>query len=280
MKNLNSRLPTLSSLFYSALIFTILLTLSSCFGSKPVSYFSNGNLDSLESAEIKIPDQIIQKGDLLSITVYSDNPEATAIFNQAGVAASASSSTTPTKSLGIQPAAGSTGGGYLVDNAGYIRMHSIGLIHTDGLTKDQLSDTITSKLMTLGVLTNPYCVIRYSNFKITVLGEVKSPGVFTVSGEKASILEAMGLAGDISDYGLKGRVLLIREVNGRRTYSRVDLLDPNIFTSPNFYLRQNDVLLVEADRRKPTALDQQTLSYITVAATVVSSIAILITLFQ
>jgi len=280
MKNLNSRSTPASSILHAAFILSILLTLSSCFGSKPVSYFSNGHLDSLKSEEIKIPDQIIQKGDLLSITIYSDNPEATAIFNQAGVAATASATTTPTKTLGIQPPSSSSGGGYLVDNSGNIRLHAIGEIHAEGMTKDQLGAAITGKLMAINVLSNPYCVIRYSNFKITVLGEVKNPGVFTVSGEKASILEAMGLAGDISDYGLKGRVLLIREINGRRTYARVDLLDPNIFASPNFYLRQNDVLLVEADKRKPTALDQQTLSYIAVGATVVSSIAILITLFQ
>jgi polysaccharide export outer membrane protein len=123
-------------------------------------------------------------------------------------------------------------------------------------------------------------VVRFNNFKVTVLGEVRSPGVFTVPGEQASVLEALGLAGDISEYGKKDKVMLIRESQGKRTYAILDLLDPAVFSSPNFYLRQNDVLVVEPDSRKPTAADIQTLQYITVAASVVSSIAILITLFR
>jgi polysaccharide export outer membrane protein len=98
--------------------------------------------------------------------------------------------------------------------------------------------------------------------------------------EKASILEAIGLAGDITDYGLKDKVLLIREDQGKRSYHRINLLDPNIFASPFFYLKQNDVVLIESDQRKPTALDLQTLQYVTVAATLASTAAILITLFR
>jgi polysaccharide export outer membrane protein len=159
-------------------------------------------------------------------------------------------------------------------------MHQLGGIKAEGLTKERLSTYITSQLNTLGVLQNPYCVIRHSNFKVTVLGEVKSPGVFTLPGEKASILDALGLAGDINDYGLKGKVILIRESEGKRTYGEINLLDPATLQAELFYLRQNDVILVQADKRKPTAFDLQTLQYVTIGATVVSSIAILLTLFK
>lgn len=265
--------------------FTFLLVLSvalaSCFGSKPVSYF-NGNLDTTKVDLVNIPDQIIQKGDLLSITIYSDNPEATAIYNQAGgTPAPAPATAGVSRSITTNIAGNSNASsGYLVDNQGNIRMHQLGVIKAEGLTKEKLSAYITDKLNTLGVLQNPYCVIRHSNFKVTVLGEVKSPGVFTLPGEKASILEALGLAGDINDYGLKGKVILIRESEGKRTYSEVNLLDPATLQAEFFYLRQNDVILVQADKRKPTALDLQTLQYITVGATIVSSIAILLTLFK
>jgi polysaccharide export outer membrane protein len=104
--------------------------------------------------------------------------------------------------------------------------------------------------------------------------------VFTLAGEKTSVLEAMGMAGDITDYGQKDRVTLIREVDGQRMFYKINLLDPQVMNSPQFYLRQNDVLLVQADKKKPTARDIQTLSYITVGATVVSSLAIFITLFK
>lgn len=261
------------------LVITIVMT--SCFGSKPVSYFSNGVLDTTRVDKINLPDPTIQKGDILNIIVYSDNPEATAIYNQAGGSQSVSNiSTSIAKSPTSSGQANTNTAGYLVDNDGNIRMHALGVLHVEGLTKQQLSDTIVKKLNELGVLTNPYCVIRFSNFKVSVLGEVKNPGVFTLQGEKTSILEVMGMAGDISDYGLKDRVILIREVNGNRTYRQLNLLDPNVMSSPDFYLRQNDVVLVQADKKKPTAMDTQTLAYITVGAALISSVAILINLFK
>jgi len=259
----------------------LMAALSSCFGSKPVAYFTDSIIDTSAVQHMEVPDQVIQKGDLLTIMIFSDNPEATAIYNQAGGAAiPASSSVGVSKSVSPAQAGGSTGTGYLVDNNGKIRLHAIGEVKAEGLTKDQLTDVVIGRLKDLGVLTNPYAVVRFSNFKITILGEVRSPGVFTLPSEKANILEAIGLAGDITDYGLKGKVLLIREDQGKRSYHRINLLDPAVFASPYFYLRQNDVVLVEPDQRKPTALDLQTLQYITVAATLASTAAILITLFR
>ncbi len=112
------------------------------------------------------------------------------------------------------------------------------------------------------------------------MGEVAAPGVFTIPTEKASVLEALGLAGDITMYGRKDVVMLIRENQGKRTFYNLNLTDPAIFSSPNFYLRQNDVLIVQADKRKSTPADQQTMMYTTLAFTAVSTIAILITLFR
>lgn len=263
-----------------ALLIAVTVIMTGCFGSKPVSYFENGVLDTNRIDKLAIPDQTIQKGDILNIIVYSDNPEATSIYNQAGGSQVVSSMATAS-SKGISPTNSSnTGGGYLVDNEGNIIMHAIGVLHAEGKTKNQLAAEIVGKLNKLAVLSNPYCVIRFSNFKISVLGEVRNPGVFTLAGEKTSVLEAMGMAGDITDYGQKDRVTLIREVDGQRMFYKINLLDPQVMNSPQFYLRQNDVLLVQADKKKPTAMDIQTLSYITVGATVVSSLAILITLFK
>lgn len=258
----------------------IVLVMSSCFGSKPIAYFSKGLIDTSKVRQFELPDHVIQKGDLLSITIYSDNPEATAIFNQAG-----NSSSAPVTNVGVSksvaaPASSNGGSNYLVDNDGNIRMHSIGVVKAEGKTKEQLSSNILKHLSDLGVLTNPYCVIRFSNYKVTVLGEVKNPGVFTLPGEKASILEAVGLAGDITDYGLKDRVLLIRENQGQREFHQINLLDPNVLSSRFFYLQQNDVLYVEPDKRKPTSFDQQSLQYILVGTTLVSTAVILITLFK
>jgi polysaccharide biosynthesis/export protein len=265
-------------IFSSILLLLFIIYLPSCIGSKPIPYFSGGKIDTNQVQNIKIPDQVIQKGDMMSITIYSDNAEATAIFNQAGGMGTNVQSPMGAKGNAVNTVSQATG--YLVDNNGNIRLHAIGIIQVEGLTRQQLETLITDKLNSLGVLSNPYCIIRFNNFKITILGEVRSPGVFTIPTEKASVLEAIGMAGDITDYGLKDQVLLIRENHGTRSYSNINLLDPLVFSSPNFYLRQNDVLVVPPDKRKPTAADIQTLTLITVGATVVSSIAILLTLFK
>jgi len=270
--------------YFTQIIFSVLFlssTLSSCFSSKPVAYF-NGNIDTSLVQNIKIPEQLIQIGDLLSITIYSDNPEATAIYNQAGGASAA-----PSQAAGVSKsvttniaAPGGGSSGYLVDLDGNIRLHALGNIRVEGLTKDQLNNLINEKLKQLGVLTNPYVVIRFNNFKVTVLGEVRTPGVYTLPGEKASVLEALGLAGDINDFGIKNNVILVRENQNKRTYARLDLTDPSIFMSPNFYIRQNDLLIVFPDAEKPTAKDQRNMQYITLSLAIISTAAVLITLFR
>jgi polysaccharide export outer membrane protein len=263
-------------------LLSLALLLNSCFGSKPVSYFQDGTIDSSVVQQVRIPEPVIQKGDILGITVFSDNPEATAIYNQAGGATLA-----PNNAAGVSRAVNVTASaqvagasGYLVDDQGNIFMHAIGSIHAEGLTKQQLNAEILGRLTKMGALTNPYCVIRFNNFKVTVLGEVKSPGVYTLPGEKASVLEAIGLAGDISDYGLKDRVLLVRENQGKRSYHQINLRDPQIFTSDYFYLKQNDLLVVDMDKKKPTAQDIQSLQYITIAVSIVSVAAVVISLFR
>lgn len=272
-KFLSHKLGILSQVMILALLF------ASCAGSKPVPYFSGGVIDTTQLQSFTIPEQRIQKGDILTITILSDNPEATAIYNQAGGAVSAGKTNVAgEKGLGGAPVTAPNG--YLVDNNGNIRLHAIGLLQVEGLTRLELENLIMSKITQLGVLSNPYCLIRFSNFKITILGEVKSPGVFTIPTEKASVLEAIGMAGDFTDYGLKDQVLLIRETSGKRAYININLTDPNIFTSPNFYLQQNDVLVVKPDTKKPTASDQLRLQYITLGLAVVSTAAIVITLFQ
>lgn len=264
----------------SAIAVIAIIFFSSCVGSKPVQYF-NGALDTTTLQTVNLPDPIIQIGDLLSITIFSDNPEATALYNQAGINSAPVQSATATvsKTVNANTNAAGTTNGYLVDKNGNIRLHAIGLVKAAGLTKEQLMDTITSRLLPLQVLSNPYTVVRFSNFRVTVLGEVRTPGVFSIPGEKASLLEALGLAGDITDYGIKEKILLIREYDGKRTYHNINLTDPSVFTSEYFYLRQNDIVVVQPDSKKPTAQDQKNLQYITVGAAVVSSIAIFLTLF-
>ena len=263
-------------------ILAVMLMLGACTRYHQPAYFEKGALDSTMNRQYEVPEAVIQRGDLLGITIYSDNPAATAIFNQAGLGNSV-----PVPSDGVSasvksasPANGSSGPSYLVDQRGQIRLHAIGKLSVEGMTKDQVADLITGKLNTLGVLSNPYCVVRFNNFKVTVIGEVRNPGVFTLPAEKARILEVIGLAGDFTNFGERDKVLLVREFNGERTYQTVDLTDPKVFDSPNFYIRQNDVLVVKANAKKPTEADQTVQRYITIGATIVSTIAVVVALFR
>jgi polysaccharide export outer membrane protein len=262
---------------WAVLAIAVAMTGISCFMSKPVPYFK-GEADERIMQEVVIPEQLIQKGDILSITVYSDNPQATTIFNQAGGVSVSGSGTTMANMPGrmANMPTGTAAAGYLVDGEGCIRMHAIGRVKVEGLTRAQAQELISGKLAAQDLLKNPYCVVRNTNFKITVLGEVANPGVFIVPSEKASVLDALGLAGDFTNYGRKDKVMLVREESGKRTFFNLDLTDSKMFSSPNFYLRQNDVLIVRADDKKPTASDQQTMQLVTLMLTVVTALTLLL----
>lgn len=214
-----------------------------------------GKLDTMPNMSVNSREAKIQKGDLLSITVYSDNPAATAIFNQAQVTAGGTT----------------TAGGYLVDPLGNIRFQTLGVVHVEGLTKLELMKEMDEKLKTY--LTNPYTDIRFLNFRVNVIGEVNRPGPYIIPEEKLSVLELLGLAGDLTIYGRRDNVLVIREMEGKREFGRINLRDANLFQSKYFYLQQNDVVLVEATNKKPTADEQRLFRNLALATTVLSLVS-------
>jgi polysaccharide export outer membrane protein len=253
---------------------------SSCVTSKPVQYFSE-QLDTGRIQDYRIPDPVIERGDIMNIVIYSDNPEATLIFNQAGAGGAAMPSQGVSEMPKSMSSAGNLSTAYQVDNAGRIRMHAIGEIVAEGLTRKQLEALVTEKISTLDVLKNPYCIVRFSNFKVTVLGDVMRPGTFTVPVEKVTLLEAMSLAGEVSMSGRRDNLMIVRETGGKRTFAKLSLADPKIFESPYFYMKQNDVLIVNADSRKITPSDQQTFQFLNLALSLFSILIVMITtIFQ
>ena len=261
----------LQSLFSRRGIFSLFmlclgaLSLASCGSARKAQkelLYLQGNLDTLPNRVVPVKEPVIQPGDLLSIMVYSDNPEATAIYNQQQVAAP--------QSAGGSGSADVSTSGYLVDEQGVIHFQSLGTLAVQGLTKRQLAESLTEKLSPF--LKNPYVSIRFLNFRFTVIGEVMKPGSFTVPEEKVSILELLGLAGDLTVYGRRDNILVIRERDGKREFGRLDLRKADVFQSPYFYLQQNDVVLVEANPKKPTVNDQATARNLTIAS-VIASIA-------
>lgn len=229
----------------------ILLSASSCYTEKPVSYFQKG-LDTTLADAYRAPEPIIQKGDYLSITFFSDNPAATTIFNQPSMGGGASSQVSAVSFS--RSNAASTGDArpesspYVVDSEGAIRLHAIGKVQADGLTKQALENLLTEKIVAMGVLSNPYCVVRQMGTRVTILGEVHVPGIYMLQNDRATIFEALGMAGDIMFSGRKEDVIRVREEKGRRTYAKLDLSNADILRSGDLYLRNNDLLVVQANK--------------------------------
>jgi len=273
------------------LIFALVI-LSSCGNTRQI-VLMQGKFDTAKLSQVTISDPIIQKGDLISIIVYSDNPAATALYNQPLTGASSGGSSSPAttgansntgggtgSTSGVQQAVASPSSpGYLVDEDGNIQFQGLGVLHIEGLTKSQLKGLLDSKLKDT-LLKNPYYTIRFLNYKFTMLGEVTRPGVFNIPGEHISLLDALGLAGDLTLYGRRDNVLIIRETGGKRAFQRLDLTSPEVMISPYFYLQQGDVVYVEPTKKKIIANDQATLRNVTITASVVSNLAILYSIFR
>lgn len=223
---------------YCSLFIVFLFT--SCVNTKKVVYFNNvpDKTFSSVNTEKQTP---IRPNDILSITISSLNAEASAAFNLQSN--NIGRSTTVTGSS-------TESGGYLVSADGNIDMPMLGTIKAAGFTKSQLKDNIVNLILAKKLLVDPIVDIRYLNFEVTVLGEVNKPTVITVPNEKISILKAIGIAGDLTIYGRRDNVLLIREENGEKITRHIDLNSSDFFNSPYYYLQPNDVIYVEPNKQK------------------------------
>jgi polysaccharide export outer membrane protein len=245
-----------------------------------------GKFDTASLSQVKPSDPVVQKGDILSIIVYSDNPAATAIYNQpissssGGAASATGSEVGGAAGGGSALAGGSTPAtpGYLVDELGNIQFQGLGQLHVEGMTRSQLREFLDSKLKNF--LTNPYYTIRFLNYKVTMLGEVSRPGVYSIPGERLNLFEALGLAGDMTFYGRRDNILVIREFNGKREFGRMDITKPEIMKSPYFFLQQGDVVIVEATKKKVAANDQLTTRNVSLALSAVSVLAVVYSIFR
>jgi polysaccharide biosynthesis/export protein len=246
------------------------LVLVSCGPTRNLAYFSDLQEEAVYTENITNATQAkIQPDDLLSITVSSPNAEANTLFNK-----------------GVAPAVGSVADisagnravnihneGYLVDRNGNIDFPVMGQINLGGLTKEEAKAKLIKELDQY--LKEPMVNIRFLNYKVTVVGEVSRPSTFTIPTEKINILEALGMAGDMTAFGKRENVLIIREEAGVRTMARVNLNNKDMLNSPFFYLRQNDVVYVEPDRMKQVQASTNTRS-LSILLAVVSLATIII----
>lgn len=265
----------LRKLYQGAAMVTALFLLIAC-GASQKNHQQRIILQGIDTADINsilYPDLLIKKGDLLTIIVYSDNKEATDIFNQpqagGGVLGAVGGNMTGMASLGR---------GYLVDSKGDIFIQTIGVVKAEGKSKLELGEQISEKLKPY--LQNPYVVVRYANTRVTILGEVLKPGLVEIPDQKISVLDAIGLAGDMTQFGRRDNVLVVREKDGKRVVGRIDLRDASVYTSEFFYLQQNDMVYVEPSKRKPTGNEQVLMRNITIGTSVISVIALVLTLIS
>lgn len=214
---------------------------SSCVSTQKTTYFNNAEDTTFVTRADETFDAPILRNDILSVTISSANAEASSLFNT-----NSNYQTSSTTSTGSTNSAT----GYLVSNEGYIQLPILGNIKAAGITRKQLKLDITNLLLDKKLLIDPIVTIRYLNFEVTVIGEVEHPTVITVPNEKITMIKALGLAGDITIYGKKDNVLLIRENDGRRKIKRINLNSKNFLVSSYYYLQPNDIVYVEANKEK------------------------------
>lgn len=249
----------------------VTLFFASCAVQTKLPLYLEGASNENIAKNIAAPELKIQKNDLLAIQVYSDylpqgtNPDV--LYNQ------------PTPSGGGEVGGNTnanttTTGGYLVDANGNIEYPRLGLIKADGLTKLQLEQEIKRKLTSpVELLKNPTVIVRFQSYKITLLGEFNSPQTLNIPTEKVNLFEAISMAGGITEWGRKDEIKVVREQDGQREMGIVNLASPEVFNSPYYYLKQNDILLIDPIPEKAKIKDEQTnSSRVSIVASIVTAL--------
>ncbi|WP_066406880.1 polysaccharide biosynthesis/export family protein [Flavisolibacter tropicus] len=255
--------------FSSLAIILFSLFFISCGTQRAVYNYLEDVNDSTFRKSVYIAEPSIQKNDLLSIQVYSAalDPQIDALYNMQGVQGGGGS------------AQGGQLGGYLVDVHGNIELPRIGSVKAEGLKKGELEAAIKERLKTQ--LTNPNVIVRFLNFRITMLGEVGNPGVLNIPTERLTVLEAIGMAGGVTQFGTIKQVRILREVNGERQLGILDLTSKEIFASPYYQLQQNDVVVVNQTRYKLRQTEQQrVIQQVGFFTGIISAAALIIAIFN
>jgi len=219
----------------------ILFFFISCTSTKEIVYLQDAEPMKHQVIEQKY-EVIIHNDDLLGIMVNSRNPELALPFNMPMVTYQLG---TPGTGISQQRVVG-----YLVDPDGMIDFPILGKIKVEGLTRNQLTELLKNRLIEEDLIKDPIITVQFLNYKISVMGEVMRPGSFAITGDRITLLEALSMAGDLTIYGKRDRVAVIRENDGVRTILYHDLRSADIFTSPCYYLQQNDIVYVEPNKAK------------------------------
>ncbi|RDC54262.1 hypothetical protein DU508_22510 [Pedobacter chinensis] len=261
----------LSLCFKSISLIYLALSLAACSSVKNIRYFQDvGVADSISQKKMtSFTEPTIQPDDILAISIFTTDPNTGAQVNQAGVQSIQSSNNSGGQSS--QPAIN----GFLVDKNGEVELSILGRVKLSGLTTFEARDLIREKAAI--DFKKPTVQVRFANFKVTVIGEVARPAIYTLPNEKVTVLDALSLAGDLTLYGKRDNIMVIREKDGKKEFGRLNLYTADIFNSPYYYLKQNDVVYIEPVNAKASALTAPTRTTIGIALSAISILVLAIT---
>ncbi len=259
---------------YTYIVITSIIIFSSCTAYKKIPYLKD--VKNEVSAQAKVPEARIFPNDLLTIIVNTTTPEAAYAFNL---------SLTPNNVIGRSNTINSSMGlqSYLVESDGTINFPVLGKISVIGKTKKEVELYIKERIFPKYITEEPIIHIRFANYQISILGEVKAPGNYNIFDERVSIFDALALAGDMTMYGKRKNILIVREkTDGTKETYRINLQDKNIMNSPFYYLQQNDVVYVEPNKHQAnsSAIGRAETLSISVTSTLISLTSLLITVFK
>ena len=255
---------------FNFLVIGSVFLMSSCSVTKKVPYFQD--ISAINKSELSdgavFHELTIQSDDILSISMITIDPASAMPVNQL-----AGQSMNTSIQSALNPAPSNATNGFLVDKNGEVDISVVGKVKVEGLTTYQARDLIKSKAAV--VYRDPNVQVRYANFRVTVLGEVARPSTYVVPNEKVSVLDALGLAGDLTIFGKRENILLIRDNDGKKEFVRLDLNSSQLFKSPFYYLKQNDVIYVEPNKGKAASLNQARTQTFAIIGTALSVLIVL-----
>ena len=256
------------------LINLVFIFLNSCTSQKKLDYLQNIENVALETS-IKNAKSTIQPNDQLVILVTAKDMDVVKPFNQNFSSGQILQYSTASNNMPTQNQTSTSGPTYVVDSNGNIEFPVIGKINTENKTTEELRDILKKEISKYVV--NPQVSVKNTNYKITVLGEVNRPGTYNIPEAQTTVLEVLGLAGDLTIYGNREGILVLRNIDGTMTKERLDLTKVDFINSPYFYLKQNDVIIVSPNetKQKTSRLDPNAGIYISVASIVVTILALI-----
>lgn len=257
----------LKKLQFWGYVMVVLLSFSACTSSKKILYLQD--VKPLVKQDIENKYEVkIHNDDMLAIMINSKNPELALPFNMPLVS----------YQVGYQNSYSQRILGYLVDSDGDIDFPILGKIHVAGMTRKGLTEYLKQRLIDEDYIKDPIVTVQFLNFKISVMGEVNRPGSFDINSDRITLLEALSKAGDLTIYGRRDRVAVIREVDGVRTILYHDLRSSDIFQSPCYYLQQNDIVYVEPNKAKAAQSRINQNNTVSVWTSVISVLTSIVTL--